>query len=138
MRTFLIILAACLPAIASTETLMGRADHVRDGDTVVVSGVPIRLQGLAAQELREKWGKASRNAMQRIVAGQRLRCELTVERSHDRKIERCYLDDGSDTAAVLVSQGLGQDCPRFSGGRYADDETGRSRTLPFPGYYRPR
>jgi endonuclease YncB( thermonuclease family) len=57
------------PALASADTLIGRADHVRDGDTIVVSGTPIRLQGLAAPELGEKWGRASRDAMQRIVTG---------------------------------------------------------------------
>ena len=128
--------AALLPIFASAETLIGRADHVRDGDTIVVSGVPIRLQGLAAPELGEKWGRAARDAMQRIVAGKRLHCELTGERSYDRHIGICRLDDGRDIAAVLVGQGLGRDCRRYSNGRYADVEVERSRTLPLPGYCR--
>jgi endonuclease YncB( thermonuclease family) len=136
MFRVLVILFAALPVIASAETLIGRADHVRDGDTIVVSGVPIRLQGLAAPELGEKWGRASRDAMQRIVAGERLRCERTGERSHDRDIGVCRLDDGRDIAAILISQGLGRDCPRYSSGRYADDEIERSRTLPLPRYCR--
>jgi len=138
MSRALALLTAIVPLLASAETLMGRADHVRDGDTVVVSGVPIRLQGLAAPELGEKWGRASREAMQRIVAGERLHCELTGERSDDRSIGVCRLDDGRDIAAILVSEGLGRDCQRYSGGRYADNETERSRTLPLPGYCRPR
>ncbi len=109
-------LGAVLPTLTSAETLIGHADHVRDGDTIVVSGVPIRLQGLAAPELGEKWGRASRDAMQRVVAGERLHCELTGERSYDRKIAACRLDDGRDVAAILVSQGLGRDCRRYSGG----------------------
>jgi endonuclease YncB( thermonuclease family) len=125
-----------VPWLATAETLIGRADHVRDGDTIVVSGVPIRLQGLAAPELGEKWGRASREAMQRIVAGKRLRCELTGERSHDRAVGVCRLDDGRDIAAILISQGLARDCPRYSTGRYADDEIAQSRTLPLPGYCR--
>lgn len=72
-----------LSLVVSVETLRGHVDKVRDGDTIVVSGVPIRLQGVAAPEMKEKWGK---QAMQRIVAGQRLRCEMTGEKTHDRKV----------------------------------------------------
>jgi len=133
-----VLLAANVPLLASAETLIGRTDHVRDGDTLVVSGVPIRLQGLAAPELGEKWGRASRDAMQRIVAGERLHCDLTGERSYDRSIGVCRLDDGRDIAAILVGQGLGRDCPRYSAGRYAQHETERSETLPLPKYCRPR
>jgi endonuclease YncB( thermonuclease family) len=128
--------AALLPMLANADTLIGRADQVRDGDTIVVSGVAIRLHGLAAPELGEEWGRASRDAMQRIVAGKRLHCELTGERSYDRDIGLCRLDDGRDIAAILVGQGLGRDCRRYSGGRYADVETKRSRRLPLPDYCR--
>ena len=38
-----------LSLTASAETLMGHATAVRDGDTIVASGVPIRLQGVAAR-----------------------------------------------------------------------------------------
>ena len=140
MRRFPLIVTAAavalLPVLVSAETLIGRADHVRDGYTIVVSGVPIRLQGLAAPELGEKWDRAVRDAMHRIVAGKRLRCELTGERSYDRRIGICRLDDGRDIAAILVAQGLGRDCRRYSGGRYADVEVQRSRTLPLPDYCR--
>jgi micrococcal nuclease len=78
-----------------------------------------------APELGEKWGRASRDAMRRIVAGERLHCELTGDRSYDRSIGVCRLDEG-------------RNCQRYSGGRYADNETERSRTLPVSGYCRPR
>jgi hypothetical protein len=48
MRGPLILLLCVLPTLARAEMLVGRADHVRDGDILVVSGVPIRLQQLAA------------------------------------------------------------------------------------------
>jgi micrococcal nuclease len=137
MSRVLVLLAAIVPTLASAETLIGHADHVRDGDTLVVSGVPIRLQGLAAPELGQTWGRASRDAMQRIVAGERLLCGLNGERSYDRSIGVCRLDDGRDIAAILVSEGIGRDCPRYSDGRYADDETDRSRNLLLPRYCRP-
>lgn len=48
MRAPLTLLLLVLPSLAIAETMIWRADFVRDGDTVVVSGVPIRLQGRAA------------------------------------------------------------------------------------------
>ena len=50
MRVPLTLLLLVLPSLVIAETLIGRTDHVRDGDTIVVSGVPIRLEGLAAPE----------------------------------------------------------------------------------------
>ncbi|WP_367268187.1 thermonuclease family protein [uncultured Thiohalocapsa sp.] len=138
LTLILLVLLALLPALATAETPTSRADHVRDGDTIVVSRVAIRLQGLAAPELGEQWGRTSRDAMQRIVAGNRLNCTLTGERPYDREVGVCRLDDGRDIAAILVGRGLGRGCPRYSGGRYATDETDRSRTLPFPDYCRRR
>lgn len=137
------LLALLLPALLAAlplkaDTLLGRATHVRDGDTIEVQGVPIRLKGIAAPELDEKWGRAAKDALQRIVAGQRLRCELSDERTHGRRVGVCYLNDGSDIAAALVRQGLARDCPRYSDGRYAAYETAKSKTLPLPGYCRMR
>jgi endonuclease YncB( thermonuclease family) len=125
-----------LPLPASAETLIGHADRVRDGDTIVVSQVPIRLHGVAAPELKEKWGRASKKAMQRLVAGQRLRCELTGKKTYDREVGVCYLDDGTDIGAAIITEGLARDCPRYSGGRYVEFETEKSRTLPLPDYCR--
>ena len=134
----LLLLLLAAPHSVHAETLIGHATHLRDGDTIEVQGIPIRLQGVAAPELREKWGRASKDAMLRIVAGERLTCELTGERTHDRKVGLCYLDDGTDIGAELISQGFARDCPRFSGGRYASFEVDRSKTLPFPDYCRRR
>jgi hypothetical protein len=50
----------------------------------------------------------------------------------------CYLDDGTDIGAAIITEGLARDCPRYSGGRYEVYETEKSRTLPLPGYCRRR
>jgi micrococcal nuclease len=50
-----------------------------------------------------------------------VRCELDGTRTHDRCAGVCYLD-GRDVAAELVRAGVARDCPRFSDGRYADEE----------------
>jgi len=132
-----LLLLLLFPAPAAAATLSGRVVKVVGG-TLVVSGVPVRLQGVAAPELKEKWGRASKKAMQRLVARQRLRCELTGETTYDRRVGVCHLDDGTDIGAAIIAAGLARDCPRYSGGRYVEFETEKSRTLPFPGYCRSR
>ncbi len=108
---------------------VGAVTHVRAGDTIEVAGLPIRLQGLAAPELNEPGGEEAARAMWLLLHSQDVRCELTGERNHrnhDRCIGVCFLD-GADVAAELVRAGVARDCPRFSGGRYADEELEAAR-----------
>ena len=54
-----LITAAVHPAAAGRcqrGALVGEVTRVRDGDTIVVAGVPVRLQGLAAPERGEPGG----------------------------------------------------------------------------------
>jgi micrococcal nuclease len=102
-------------------TLLGEVTHVRDGDTIEVDGLPIRLNGLAAPEAGEPGARAATRVMAELVQGQALRCELNGERTHDRCVATCYLD-GQDISAEMVRAGVARDCPRFSGGRYAEAE----------------
>ena len=125
-------------------TLIAEVTHVRDGDTIEVGGLPIRLQGLAAPEGNEPGGDEASEAMRRMVLGRELRCELDGERTHDRCVGVCYLE-GEDISQIMVGRGLARDCPRFSGGRYAEAERQAAaagatirRAYPLPGYCRPR
>jgi micrococcal nuclease len=120
----LIVLVTATAAAASPcprGTLTGQVTHVRDGDTIVVGGMPIRLNGLAAPESDEPGGAAATKAMIKLVQGRTLRCELDGERTHDRCVGICYLD-GVDISATMVAAGLARDCPWFSGGRYRNTE----------------
>jgi endonuclease YncB( thermonuclease family) len=124
--------------------LVGEMTHVRDGDTVEVAGMPVRLQGLAAPERDQRGGPEATAAMRALVSGRELRCELMGECNRDRCIGTCYLE-GADIAAELVRRGLARDCPRFSGGRYREAEREASaagavigRTYRLSGYCRPR
>jgi endonuclease YncB( thermonuclease family) len=69
---------------------------VRDGDTVEVGGLPIRLSGLAAPEWDEPGGAAARKAMVELVDGH----TLPRGRRHRR-------DDGCDRAGERLSAVLG-------------------------------
>ena len=128
-----------LPATPATAAdLEGTATHVRDGDTIEVDGVPVRLSGLHAPEMDEAGGREARAFMVELVAGKRVSCDLTGRKSYDREVGSCYLG-GADIAAELVKAGLGRDCPRFSMGRYQQHEHPALRDLmPLPDYCWPR
>ncbi len=118
---------------ASQSNLTGKVTHVRDGDTIEVGGVAIRLNGVAAPELSEPGGQRAKTFMIRLVAGKAVRCDLDGSRSFDRVVGVCYLD-GQDIGASIIAAGLARDCPSFSGGRYAEFDTAASKRLPLPGY----
>ncbi len=96
--------------------------RVLDGDTIVVSGLRVRLNGLDAEEVSsppEPHGAAARAGMQSIVGiGAPVRCVLKGDRSHERHIGTCFNMRGQDIAAELIRLGLALDCARYSGGRY--------------------
>ena len=114
-----------------------------DGDTIVVSGIHVRLKGVAAPEVAhfgepgEPGGEAAKAFMVELIEGETVVCDLTQERTHGRRVGWCYRG-GKDIAEALIAAGLARDCPRFCGGRYAAVEPAAARELPFPGYCRPR
>ena len=85
-------------------TLTGQVTYVRDGDTIELGSMAIRLNGLAAPEGDEPGGAAATKAMTELVRGHTLRCELNGERTHDRCVGVCFLE-GQDVAATLVQRG---------------------------------
>lgn len=117
--------------------LEGTVTHVRDGDTIEIGETAVRLSGLHAPEMDEDSGREARAFMVDLVAGKVVLCQLEGRRSYDREIGDCFID-GRDIAGLLVAAGLGRDCPRFSGGRYADLETNAGREIQLPAYCRPR
>jgi endonuclease YncB( thermonuclease family) len=140
----LVLLLALLasPALAA-ERLVGRA-RVIDGDTIVVGGVHVRLQGVTAPEVAhsgqpddEPGGLEAKAFMQELVEGRTVVCFLTGERTRGRRVGTCMVD-GRDIGAALIEAGLARDCPRFSGERYAELEPEAARQLPLPDYCMPR
>jgi len=123
-----LILPIALDARAENLTLEGIVSHVRDGDTIKLGPTAVRLQGIAAPEGNEPGGTKAADAIRDLVLGKELRCDLTGDRSHDRVIGVCFLEDGRDIGEVMVFQGNARDCRRFSKGRYADAER-HARTM---------
>ena len=130
------LVASNAPTIASADPtlLTGNVTKVRDGDTVEVGKIPIRLNGVSAPELQELLGPKSRIFMVELVYGKLVRCELNGDKSYDRFVGTCYLSD-RDIGAAVVAAGLALDCPRFSGGKYKAAETKAARSqIKLPGY----
>ena len=114
--------------------LTGTVIKVRDGDTIEVGKVPIRLNGVSAPELNELLGSESKEFMFDLVMGKQLRCELSGGKTHDRLVGTCYLGE-QDIGAALIAKGLARDCPRYSGGRYAEyEDEGVTAKMKLPKY----
>ena len=78
--------------------------------------------------------KKSKAFMTDLVMSKRVRCELDGSKTHDRFVGICYLDE-QDIGATVIGGGLALDCPRFSGGRYAEYEVkGAAARMKLPGY----
>ncbi|WP_305972600.1 MULTISPECIES: thermonuclease family protein [unclassified Mameliella] len=98
---------------ADPSLVSGRVTQIRDGDTIEVSGIPIRLNGLNCEERGSDLGKLATAAMRDLIEGQDLTCRLNGDRTYDREVGRCVLDDGRDIGAVLIGQGVCGRCARF-------------------------
>jgi endonuclease YncB( thermonuclease family) len=140
----LIAAALWAPGLSALERapIVGRVTEVRDGDTIEVDGRPIRLQGLAAPELRQPLGREASRFLRRLTLGRQVSCEPDGTRTYDRAVAVCRLD-GRDLAAILVARGLARDCRRYSLGRYAAAEQAArqagaaiTRLYRLPGYCR--
>jgi micrococcal nuclease len=131
-----LIASLATPAGADPTVLTGTVTKVRDGDTIEVGKIPIRLNGVSAPELKEPLGPQSKRFMRNLVDGNRVRCELNGEKTYDRFVGVCYLG-GQDVGAAVIEAGLALDCPRFSSGRYAGVESPASRdAIKLPRYCR--
>jgi endonuclease YncB( thermonuclease family) len=129
----ILLLAFGTPALAQPRTIAGPVTKVRDGDTIELAGLPIRLNGLHAPELHQPGGVLAREWMITHTRGQRITCTLNGERNKDRVVGVCRNAAG-DLAAQLIAAGLGRDCAYYSGGRYRRYETPAAAAMPLPPY----
>lgn len=85
----LLALAALAGAVQAKGWLTGPVTHVRDGDTIVVAGQPVRLSALDCPERNEPGGAAATALMRRLTGGATVTCELDGTRSYDRVVGYC-------------------------------------------------
>ncbi|WP_254438742.1 thermonuclease family protein [Ruegeria arenilitoris] len=110
--------------------------QVRDADTIVVDGTPVRLNGVDAPELGTRSGQDAKRWMVNFLRGKSIECELNGERTYDRWVGVCYAD-GQDIGAAVIAAGHALDCARYSGGRYRHLETPAAKSrLKRAGYCR--
>ena len=101
--------------------------QIRDADRIVVSGTPVRLNGVDTLELGTQAGRGARRWMVNYLSGRAVDCDLNGERTHDRWVGVCFAD-GEDIGAALIAAGHALDCRRYSGGGYAHLETASARS----------
>ena len=111
-----------LAALTLIATAASAEVRVRDADTIVVSGTPVRLNGVDAPELSTPSGRNARRWMVGYLTGKAVTCDLNGDRTHDRYVGVCYAD-GQDIGAAVIAAGHALDCRRYSGGRYRHLET---------------
>lgn len=109
-------LAVDRPGVQSSITpsrpaLAGAVTHVRDGDTVEVAGIPVRIANLDCAERGTSDGRRATERMRNLSQRGPLTCRLSGRRSYDREVGTCRLADGRDIGAVLISEGL---CRRWN------------------------
>ena len=116
------------PANATTYTNV-KLKSCHDGDTCrfYINGVntPVRFSGIDAPELRQAYGKQSRDGLRNFLQGKNvvLNCG---GKSYNRKVCGVYVKPsvGStliDVQKVMVLKGYAWDAPSYSGGKYLSD-----------------
>ncbi|MAI49844.1 MAG: nuclease [Rhodospirillaceae bacterium] len=136
LLTFSVFFLAFASESQAQTQLQGPVTHVRDGDTIKVGPVAVRLEGISAPELKEKLGHAAKIFMRQLVFGRRVLCRLTGSKTYDRFVGICFLD-GKDIGEAIIARGLALDCPRFSKGRYNRFQTTAAKMMiKLPNYCR--
>lgn len=97
-------ISAALPGAQLVDTVT----RIRDGDTIVVGLIPIRIANLDCAERGTKFGDRATRQITGIVKSVQLRCILEGRRSYDREVGVCSLPDGRDIGEILISGGYCQ------------------------------
>jgi len=98
------------PATDSGETLIDVVTRVRDGDTIVVGPIPIRIANLDCAETGTVARDRATRRMIELVRGQQITCVLEGRRSWDREVGVCALTGGRDIGDILIAERL---CTRW-------------------------
>jgi len=90
--------------------LVGRVTHIRDGDTIEVEGIPIRIANLDCAERGSDAGARATQRMRDLSALGPMICSLEGRRTYDREVGVCALVDGRDLGEILIAEGV---CSRW-------------------------
>ena len=96
--------SAKVAPVASSDSaiLSGTVTHVRDGDTIEVSGIAVRLSALDCPENDTRQGKQATKIAKQFEGSQAM-CELTGAKSYDRLVGYCTVG-GTDFGLCMTSK----------------------------------
>ena len=106
---------------------------VIDADTIEIHGQRIRIFGIDAPEGRQtcrdaqdkeyRCGQIGANALdEHLQTSQPIRCQKKDNDKYGRMVATCETAKGEDIAAWLVRNGHALDWPRYSRGRYREEQ----------------
>ena len=128
-----IITVALAAGIAGAQDSITGQARVIDGDTIVIHGLRIRLQGIDTPERYQRCrdahdrvyrcGDTATEALRRAIGSSAVRCDLEARRGrYERAIGTCYGWDGRDLNRMLVRHGHALAYRRYSR-RYVTEES---------------
>ncbi len=85
--------------------LIDRVTRVRDGDTIVVGLIPIRIANLDCAESGTAAGERAARRTKQLVADQTVQCRLEGRWSYDREVGVCSLEGSQNFGEVLIAEG---------------------------------
>lgn len=119
---FIILLATILISKVSADParLTGTVSRVIDGDTFKLDGLEpsIRIWGLDAPERDEAAGPNATSTLTKILGSYSLTCIIRDIDKYQRIVGQCFLPDGTDIAAVMISRGAAREYCYFSSNAY--------------------
>ena len=101
LNFFVVLFLLSSNSISQISIIEGKITHVRDGDTLEIENIPVRLAALDCPENDTPEGRyATKIAKQ--FEGSQASCELTGAKSYDRFVGYCSIN-GEDYGEILIS-----------------------------------
>ena len=127
IKSLAILVIAC-PLFA----LSGKAVSIHDGDTITIlqnkQQIKVRLFGIDAPELKQPYGKKSKQFLANLIADKVVEVEENGKDRYKRTIGTIYLN-GADINAQMVANGYAWAYRKFSKKYTAQESQAKSQKL---------
>ena len=112
--------------------LSGKVVSIHDGDTITIlqdkQQIKVRLFGIDAPELKQPYGKKSKQFLSNLIAGKNVEVDENGKDRYKRTIGTVYLD-GADINAQMVANGYAWAYRKFSKKYTAHESKAKSQKL---------
>lgn len=113
--------------------LSGKVVSIHDGDTITIltekkQQIKVRLFGIDAPELKQSYGKKSKQFLANLIAGEVVEVEKSGKDRYKRAIGTIYLND-KDINAQMVANGYAWAYRKFSKKYTAQESQAKSQKL---------